>query len=274
MSNETSRKKLELRPLEIGVGAGAAVVTAFASSYLGTAGTLTGAAVASAIGTVSTSVLRASADRGAESLRRTTERLRTSRTGPELASHQIDPDGSRLAGAADLPGEDQPAAEETGPVLGMTAQGTSGIGSGTGTLATTAGRRRVRPRWVVLGAGAAASFALALGAITGIESAAGKPLAAITGGESGGGTTLERATGNDPGSSDTDPQPSTTPSPTSTPSEEPTATPTESAGSSTETDLTEEPSATGSPQPTLSRSPAPSATATVPEPEPTGAPTP
>ena len=272
MSNETSRKKLELRPLEIGVGAGAAVVTAFASSYLGTAGTLTGAAVASAIGTVSTSVLRASADRGAESLRRTTERLRTSRTGPELASHQIDPDGSRLAGAADLPGEDQPAAEETGPVLGMTAQGTSGIGSGTGTLATTAGRRRVRPRWVVLGAGAAASFALALGAITGIETAAGKPLAAITGGESGGGTTLERATGNTPAPSDTDPEPSTTSTPTSTPSGEPAATPTESAG--TESVPAEEPSATGSPGATRSPSPAPSATAPVPAPTATGIPTP
>ena len=270
MSNET--KKLELRPLEIGVGAGAAVVTAFASSYLGTAGTLTGAALASAVGTVSTSVLRASADRGTESLRRTTERLRTTRTGPELASHQIDPDGSRLAGAPDLPGEDQPAAEETGPVLGVTGAGTTGIGSGTGTLATTAGRRGVRPRWVVLGAGAAASFALALGAITGIETAAGKPLAAITGGESGGGTTLERATGNTPASSDTDPEPSTTSTPTSTPSGEPAATPTESAG--TDSVPAEEPSATGSPEATRSPSPAPSATAPVPAPTATGIPTP
>ena len=282
MSTDTTTKKLELKPLEIGVGAGAAVVAAFASSYLGTAGTLTGAAVASVIGTVSTSVLRASADRGAESLRRSTERLRPSRTGPELGEREIDPDGSRLAGApdvADLADVAEPAGAERDRVLGATGAatgaGTSGIGSGTGTLGTP--RRAVRPRWVLLGAGAAASFALALGAITGIESAAGKPLAAITGAESGGGTTLGRATGADRGTpgTDTDREPTTTPTSTPSPSGEPTATPTGSAGSGPEGSPTGEPTATGSPEAPLSPPPAPSApSATVPAPTPTGAPLP
>ena len=276
MSTDTTTKKLELRPLEIGVGAGAAVVTAFASSYLGTAGTLTGAAVASVIGTVSTSVLRASADRGAESLRRSTERLRPGRTGPELGEREIDPDGSRLAGAPDVADMAEPAGAERDRVLGATGAatgaGTSGIGSGTGTLGTP--RRAVRPRWVLRGAGAAASFAVALGAITGIESAAGKPLAAITGAESGGGTSLGRATGADRGSSDTDTdrEPTTTPTSTPSPSGEPTVTPTGSAGSGPEGSPTGEPTATGSPEASLSPPPAPSAT--VPAPTPTGAPLP
>src|SRR5829696_10342868 len=84
--------KTELRPIEVGVGAGAAVITAFASSYLGTAGTLTGAALASIVGTVSTSVLRTSAQRTNESLLRTTERLRQVIAGPEMGgSTAVDP---------------------------------------------------------------------------------------------------------------------------------------------------------------------------------------
>ena len=65
----TTTSKLGLKPVEVGVGAGAAVITAIASSYLGTAGTLTGAALASIVGTVSTSVLRHSAERTNERAR-------------------------------------------------------------------------------------------------------------------------------------------------------------------------------------------------------------
>ena len=58
MAEKTSTTKTELKPIEVGVGAGAAVITAVATSYLGTAGTLTGAAGASIVGTGSTSVFR------------------------------------------------------------------------------------------------------------------------------------------------------------------------------------------------------------------------
>jgi hypothetical protein len=74
------------------------------------------------------------------------------------------------------------------------------------------GLRRARGRWVLVGAGAVAAFALALGAITGIEAAAGKPLSGLAGQESGGGTTLGRATGADSGSDRGTPSP--TPAPT------------------------------------------------------------
>src|SRR5215207_1899216 len=120
MAEKTSTPaKTDLRPIEVGVGAGAAVITAFASSYLGTAGTLTGAALASVVGTVSTSVLRTSAQRTNESLQKTTARLRRPLTGPELSgSTAVDPglvalDDAELA-AAGVPVEDRPATGATG----------------------------------------------------------------------------------------------------------------------------------------------------------------
>lgn len=214
MTNEktTTRK---LRPVEVGAGAGAAVITAFASSYLGTAGTLTGAAVASVVGTVSTSLLRTSAETSAARLRQTTARLKPPRTGHD----DIDPYGTQLLSRHDW------IDPETDPTTSLdpTASGvptdiptgpTSLFPPGPSTMASASGPAdrkraagaaggvlgRVRPRWVVLGASALAAFALALVAITGIESAAGKPLAGLVGRESGGGTTLGRATGGDTGS--------------------------------------------------------------------------
>ncbi|HST66794.1 MAG TPA: hypothetical protein VLM05_16535 [Mycobacteriales bacterium] len=232
MSNDTTTKKQGLRPLEVGAGAGAAVITAFASSYLGTAGTLTGAAVASVVGTVSTSVLRSSADRSAERLRQTTARLRETRTGTmpqptdvrpvESDADRVDPEGAQLIGAPD-PGR-------------------------------TARRWPGRKQWVMLGAGAVAAFAVALVLITGIESAAGKPLAGLVGKETGGGTTIGRATGTDSGSSGTTPS-SPTPTPTATTT--PDLSPTSTTGQNPSAAPTTEPAPTGSaPPPTV----APSAT--------------
>jgi hypothetical protein len=249
MSNETTTKKRELKPVEVGVGAAAAVITAFASSYFGTAGTLSGAALASVVGTVSTSVLRSSADRSAERLRQTTARLKETRTGGiprptdtrpvEGPADDLDPYGTHLFGAPD-PG-----------VTGVpAAQGAAEVAADRSEAPADGGRRSVRPRWVVLAAGATIAFATALVLITGIESAAGKPLAALVGRESGGGTTLGRATGSDSGSSsnqDTTPSPSVTPTSGSSPS------PSQAPNGSP----TGEPSAT---------TPAPSPSATTPAP--------
>ena len=232
MTDETTTKKLEMKPLEVGVGAGAAVITAFASSYLGTAGTLTGAALASVVGTVSTSVLRSSATASKDRLRETTTRLRETRTGPmprptdvrpvESGSDEIDPYGTQLFGAPD------PGKVEKRP-----------------------GRRNL----VLLGVGTVVAFAVALVLITGIESAAGKPLSALVGSSSGGGTTIGRATGTDSGSSS-----KTTPTPTPTPTTNgstPSATDDPSAAPSTAP--TSEP--TASPTSAPATSAAPSATA-------------
>src|ERR671910_3812599 len=95
--NTSTRTRPELKPLEVGVGAAAAVITAFASSYLGTAGTLTGAALASVVGTVSTSLLRTSVQRTNESLLRTTARLRQTVAGPEMGGSTAAPGGPTAA---------------------------------------------------------------------------------------------------------------------------------------------------------------------------------
>lgn len=245
MSNDTTTKKLEMKPLEVGVGAGAAVITAFASSYLGTAGTLTGAALASVVGTVSTSVLRSSAARSAERVRETTARLRETRTGSMPQPTDVRPveSGSDPEGPAGTPllgGPDPERAER--------------------------GRRPGRKQWVMLGVGTAIAFAVALVLITGIEAAAGKPLAGLVGKQTGGGTTIGRATGTDSGSSGTTPAgPTATPTATTTGEPTPSATENPSAGPTTgpsATEPTPEPSATTA-APTVSAPPptvAPSAT--------------
>jgi hypothetical protein len=243
MSTDTTTKKPELRPLEVGVGAGAAVITAFASSYLGTAGTITGAALASVVGTVSTSVLRASAAHSAERLRDTTARLRETRTGSMPRPTDVRPVES--------------GSDPDGP------EGTPLLGAPDPERAAEGGRRPGRRQLVMLGAGTVIAFAVALVLITGIESAAGKPLAGLVGKQTGGGTTIGHATGTDGGSST-----KTTPAPT------PTATTT---GTGTPTG-TEDPSATASPtaEPTTSPTAVPSATTAAPTatvPAPTVAPT-
>ena len=236
MSTDTTTKKPELKPLEVGVGAGAAVITAFASSYLGTAGTLTGAALASVVGTVSTSVLRASAARSAERLRETTARLRETRTGSMPRPTDVRPVES---------GSD-PEGPEGAPLLGAPDPGAGG-------------RRPDRRQLLLLGAGTVIAFAVALVLITGIESAAGKPLAGLVGKETGGGTTIGRATGADSGSG-TKTRPSPTPSPTSTTTGEPTASTTQDPSGSP----TSAPGATQStPQPSATTA-APTATAPAP----------
>ena len=340
MTDETTTtKKTGLSPIEVGAGAGAAVITAFASAYLGTAGTLTGAAIASVVGTVSTSVLRNSARTSAQRLKQTTTRLRETQVHHAgvtdvrpVESEDVDPYGTQLFDASDWidsdagagrdrtgrpgllgptgadpgsswtrplggadpdatgivgspagppvrPGAAGPVPRVTGPAAGSAAPwtgsarpwpgtGTGGPGAGATTPVTGLNEpvasgtgsgdpaglagvaqalRRVRGRWVVVGAGALAAFALALGAITGIEAVAGKPLAGLAGQESGGGTTIGRATGADRGSG------GSTPSPTPAPTTTPTAPASGNAPSVTPTDPSGPPA--GSPTPAPSEAP-------------------
>jgi hypothetical protein len=233
MTNDTTTKKPELKPLEVGVGAGAAVITAFASSYLGTAGTLTGAALASVVGTVSTSLLRASAARSAERLRETTARLRETRSGAMPQPTDVRP----VESGSDPEGPQAPL-----------------LGAPDPERAAPSGRGPGRRQLLLLGLGTVIAFAVALVLITGIESAAGKPLAGLVGKETGGGTTIGRATGTDSGSS-----PKTTPTPTPT-STTPTGT------TSAEPTATGDPTATATPEPsgTEPAPPTPSATTQAP----------
>jgi hypothetical protein len=258
----TTRTKLELRPLEVGVGAGAAVITAFASSYVGTAGTLAGAALASIIGTVSTSVLRTSAARTNESLKRTTARLRRGHTGPAsgAGSTAVDPGVAAVDEVERATGDaSADAAKEERPAL-----------------AGTRLDRGRRPAWAVLAAGAAGAFVVALIAITGIESAAGRPLAGLIGNEQGAGTTIGRTLGSDPApaSSEQD-APTPAPTPTGTGTEESTVPP-DSPAPTEATTPSAEPTPSGEPtRPTAGPTGGPTSAPPVSEPAPrTVAPTP
>ena len=68
----------------------------------------------------------------------------------------------------------------------------------------------------MLAAGAVAAFVVALVAITGIESAVGKPLAALIGNEQGGGTTIGRTVGDTPAQVTDEPDTNPTPTPSRT----------------------------------------------------------
>ncbi len=249
MAEKTSTPKKELTPIEVGVGAAAAVITAFASSYLGTAGTLTGAALASVVGTVSTSMLRTSVRRTNDSLLRTTARLRQGATGPEMGggATAVDPGLTAL--------DDSERAAAGVPVHSVDPVDRKAVGGRADEPPALAGTRLGpvrRPAWAVVAAGAVAAFVVALIAITGIESAAGKPLAALIGDERGGGTTIGRTVGSESGST-TDEQQDTTPTPAPSVTGEESADPTDSPAP------TDEPS-------TQEATPSPTA-------EPTGVPT-
>jgi hypothetical protein len=254
--NTSTRTRPELKPLEVGVGAGAAVVTAFAASYLGTAGTLTGAALASVIGTVSTSLLRTSAERTNESLHRTAARLRQPRAGPELGGSAGRLPGTSAAdggGAGPAPDGEEAAGEQSAADRHQDAVNA--------VLAQPAVRTGRRLRWPVLAAGALIAFVVALIAITGVESALGKPLAAVVGKDDGSGTTVGRTLDEGPGKSTEAPA---SPAPTPTPSTGSSATTGDPSGSPSGTlSPTAEPTASATPGPTPRTagvpSPAPSA---------------
>jgi hypothetical protein len=250
--NPSTRTRLELRPLEVGVGAAAAVLTAFASSYVGTAGTLAGAAVASVVGTVSTSVLRTSAQRTNESLQRTAARLRQTHTGPELGASAEALPGTGTTGGADAPDAPAKTGAETDTAAALTSM-------------PPAARADRRLRWPVLAAGALIAFVAALIAITGVESAVGKPLAALVGRDGGGGTTIGRTLGENPGAGTDAPA-----TPTPIPSTGSSATATEPAGSPSGI-----PSSTAGPSATATPGATPPPTAVAPSPTPSvGAPAP
>ncbi len=256
MSENTEKtSKLELKPAEVAAGAGAAVVTAFASSALGVAGTLIGAALASVLATVSFAVLRRSAERADESLRRTNARLRQVAVRAS-ASAPVRPaaTGSAAtlaAGSAVTPDSDGSDHEENGRQDSATGPWTV-----------------LRRRWVAITAGAVAAFVIALIAITGVESAIGKPLASLFGRDSGGGTSLGNVVEGgdrsaDPSDQRQDPSPASTPTPTA---DDPAATTAPAPASPTPVDATSSsvPASDPTPSSPAEQTPSPSGPPTSP----------
>lgn len=170
---------LGLSPLQLIGGALAAITTAVATSYLGVAGTLIGAAVASVMSTVGAAVytqsMNAAQGRIASGLSSLGDRRRG---GPD----RTDPTAGRpTASASDQAWENDALEVDTRP-------------SPWARLSSAVGRVSTRA-WV----GTAAVFLMAIVAITGFELATGKPVSAtVTGNTSSSGTTISSVV--DPGS--------------------------------------------------------------------------
>ena len=183
------------------IGAGTAVITAFASSFFGVAGTLTGAAIASVIATVSTSVLRTSAERTNETLRRANQRLRQRRGGTWPADG--DPDATMVTR---WPGG--PPGPAGGPARPAASTNLSQVAGGepAGRLAGVRWLFASRQRALAVCGTVVLVFVISMTLITGVESAMGKPLASLYGRHSTGSTTVGSVSGD---SKQKDPGPST-----------------------------------------------------------------
>lgn len=148
--------------VKVTAGTLAAVSAAVIGSFLGVAGTLIGAAIASLVGTVGTEVFAKSISRGYSRLRGTSP-AQPPVTAPAAVGT---PAVAMPSTAKQVPGHFDPV-----PQPGSTTQS-------------------ARPRWRRLVLPAIAVFVLAMGAVTLVELTAGKSFASMFGNESGGGTTL------------------------------------------------------------------------------------
>jgi len=210
-SRQTSRRTRDPEPrlglsfTQLSGSALAAASAAFGASYLGVAGTIIGAAVASVIATLATAMYTSSLRRTHEVVQSTvTQWTRTAATAPV-----VDPNAP---------------------------------------LAETGEPSRRLP-WARLSMAAAAVLAITLGAVTGVEGIAGKPLANILGGSDATGTSLgsvgsgggsgakhrtRTSTSTDSATGGTTSTPTTTPTAQPTPAAEPSAEPTSPAATPTD----------------------------------------
>ncbi|GAB3257429.1 hypothetical protein GCM10027425_18470 [Alteromonas gracilis] len=201
---EQSKKFLDLSMVQVMGGAAAAATAAFAGSYLGTVGTIIGAALASTVSAVAAAFYTASLRRTKE-LVRATERIRF-RAGDRLPPV-----------AAEL----DPAAEAVDAAATPTAR---------------------RITWPRVAAAAAAVFVIALGSITALELATGRsldggsrttltpgfaPAASTGGGSDDSGTDTSQDSGTDSGQPGDEATQEPTDAPTGEPTEEPTQEPTQ-----------------------------------------------
>jgi hypothetical protein len=169
-SNDSSRFRISL--IQVVASALAAVTAAVAGSYLGVNGTVIGAAIASVLSVAGTAIY-------SHSLQRTGDRVRSA----VPASTRWIPERTAPLSLAPLPG---PAATTETTQLARTSQPS----------------RRVHPL-ARLAAASVLVFAAALGVLTGVELAAGRPVSDLVSGKSASGTTifgsqLKQSTSNTP----------------------------------------------------------------------------
>jgi hypothetical protein len=201
-------------------GALAAVCAAVIGSFLGVAGTLIGAAVASIIGSVGTEIYH-------RSIRRGTQRLQET-LAPAFVKAPAAVGTPEVAAATDEDSPSHTVPEEERPV----------------------GKKL---RWGRIAAAAGILFVVAMGSLTLVELMAGKSVASMVGGSSSGTTTFSSVT--DGGKKDL-PAPVIQPAPSATPTGEqgvtPSTGPTDStdSGTPTSTPPTSAPTTTDAPEQT------------------------
>lgn len=205
----------------------AAVAAAVLGSFLGVAGTLAGAALASVVGSVGTELFN-------NSLKRSTKHLQT--VAPAFIK--------------------VPAAVGTPPVAAATEEEKP-------SHTVTPERRPLAIRWKPVMVGTAVVFLIAMGAIFAVEATAGRSLASLTGHKSSGNTTITSLVSKKDDSSGEKDKPATEVS--ETPSDEESSTPDTSPSETPATDTPQETPATTEPAPestgTTTQAPKPTAPA-------------
>jgi hypothetical protein len=186
------RPSLDLKPREVVVGAVAALITALFSSVLGVAGTIGGAAVGSVLTTVSGSVLRHSAERTNDKLRRSNSQLRRmiSRcTGWDLTPAEQQRARQAEPAAVGASTSDRPGIVWPGDALGVTPTQSTVDDPPCGAVAAPPAESSKR-RWWVVGAATAAMFVLAIIGITSAEAVLGEPLSSLFGHHNSSGSSI------------------------------------------------------------------------------------
>jgi hypothetical protein len=236
--NPAPPRRLELSSTQVVGSALAAVSAAFFASWLGTAGTLIGAALGSVVATVGSATYTWWLRRTGAAVRRTAAQVRETGMGSTVVMPRLRARQTEGPAEADDDAEPDEESEE---------------GSRWAFL-------RGRP-WGKVALVTAGVMLAALGSVTVVEAVTGKPISALLRGDSSTGTSVGRLVGND-GSSSTTENDKTTPTPTPSQS----ATPSESATPSPT------PSSTPSSTPSDSATPTPTPSAGTPTPTPSATP--
>ncbi|WP_412540446.1 hypothetical protein R8Z50_32280 [Longispora sp. K20-0274] len=233
---------------------------AFALSKLGIGGTLTGAAVASVVAGIGSSLYQHSIHRAKEQLKRVIPVTELAEQHPE--SFPTDEDGPHTSPLEAGPGDRPFARPGDGPetrVIRPAAVGMARVPTGTLYVPAPA-KRRTLPTWASVAIAVVATFLLALGAIEAVERfVLGESMASVFDKSDHRGSTLFG------GSNRQDPAPAPSPTPSESPHERESPTESPSPGPSTPSP-TPSTSPSGSPSPSATPTPTPSGKSTTPKP--------
>ncbi|GIG58318.1 hypothetical protein Lfu02_26900 [Longispora fulva] len=259
--------KLELNLVQVVAGTLAAVSAAFALSKLGIGGTLTGAAVASVVAGIGSSLYQHSIHRAKEQLKRVIPVTELAEQHPE--SFPTDDDGPHTGALPGAPGLRPDGSvpviggrPEDGPetrVIRPAAVGMARVPTGT-LYAPAPAKRRTIPTWASVTIAVVSTFLLALGTIEVVERLVlGESMASVFNKSDHRGSTLFGGTNRQ------DPAPAPSPTPSESPHDrEP---PPESPGPSPSTPSpTPSTSPSGSPSPSATPTPTPSGKSATPKP--------